>query len=464
MSLAESPVHSSSSDGFAGFLETELESGSSESSPDEECKAAVGDDDGGSESSDVESESRVKRRKVENVEILEEANALTSQAVSEEISEASGVDDLCAHPGSFGDMCFLCGQRLIEQSGVTFGYIHKGLRLNDGEIDRLRNTDIKKSLNNKKLYLVLDLDHTLLNTTLLNHVTAKEEYLMCPPDSLPDVLKDSLFRLDFMRMMTKLRPFIRTFLKEASEIFEMYIYTMGDRAYALEMAKLLDPKKEYFGDRVISRDDGTQRHQKGLDIVLGQESAVLILDDTENAWIKHKDNLILMERYHFFRSSCAQFGFTCESLSELKSDESEPEGALANVLDLLKRIHKMFFYDLGGNLVDRDVRQVLKIVRKEVLNGCKVVFSRIIPSKVLASSHHLWKMAEQLGAICSTEVDSTVTHVVALDAGTEKSRWAVKHNKFLVHPRWLEAANYMWQKQAEEKFPVTETKMVTHTE
>ncbi|PRQ21035.1 putative protein-serine/threonine phosphatase [Rosa chinensis] len=65
-------------------------------------------------------------------------------------------------------------------------------------------------------------------------------------------------------------------------MFEMYAYTMGDRAYALEMAKLLDPKKEYFGDRVISRDDGTQKHQKGLDIVVGQESAVLILDDTEN--------------------------------------------------------------------------------------------------------------------------------------------------------------------------------------
>lgn len=83
-------------------------------------------------------------------------------------------------------------------------------------------------------------------------------------------------------MMTKLRPFVRTFLKEASEMFEMYIYTMGDRPYALEMAKLLDPKKEYFNAKVISRDDGTQKHQKGLDIVLGQESAVLILDDTEN--------------------------------------------------------------------------------------------------------------------------------------------------------------------------------------
>ncbi|KAK9942850.1 hypothetical protein M0R45_008496 [Rubus argutus] len=422
MSLAESPVYSSSSDDFAGLLERELESGSSESSPVEEDKEA--DDNG----SDVESESRIKRRKVENVENLEETSGSTSQGFSEQKSEVSAVEDMCAHPGSFGDMCFLCGQRLNEQSGVTFGYIHKGLRLNNDEIDRLRNTDIKKSLHRKKLYLVLDLDHTLLNSTQLNHMTAEEEYLMSPTDSLPDVLKGSLFRLDFM-----------------------------------QMAKLLDPKKEYFGDRVISRDDGTLKNQKGLDIVLGQESAVLILDDTENAWAKHKDNLILMERYHFFRSSCHQFGFTCESLSEMKTDESEPEGALANVLDLLKRIHKIFFYELGGNLIDRDVRQVLKTVRKEVLKGCKVVFSRIIPSKVPADNHHLWKMAEQLGAICSTEVDSSVTHVVALDAGTEKSRWAVKQKKFLVHPGWVEAANYMWRKQPEEKFPVTETKSKTQT-
>ena len=48
------------------------------------------------------------------------------------------------------------------------------------------------------------------------------------------------------------------------------------------MAKLLDPQREYFRNKVISRDDGTERHQKGLDIVLGHEGAVLILDDTEN--------------------------------------------------------------------------------------------------------------------------------------------------------------------------------------
>ena len=82
-------------------------------------------------------------------------------------------------------------------------------------------------------------------------------------------------------MFTKLRPYVRTFLKEACDMFEMYIYTMGERSYALEMAKLLDPEKVYFSSRVIAQDDSTQRHQKGLDVVLGQESAVLILDDTE---------------------------------------------------------------------------------------------------------------------------------------------------------------------------------------
>lgn len=97
-----------------------------------------------------------------------------------------------------------------------------------------------------------------------------------------DVGERSLFMLENMHMMTKLRPFVRNFLKEAHNLFELYIYTMGDRPYALAMASLLDPKREYFVDRIISRDDGTQRHKKGLDVVLGHESAVLILDDSEH--------------------------------------------------------------------------------------------------------------------------------------------------------------------------------------
>ncbi|GFQ01979.1 RNA polymerase ii c-terminal domain phosphatase-like 4 [Phtheirospermum japonicum] len=63
-------------------------------------------------------------------------------------------------------------------------------------------------------------------------------------------------------------------------------------------------------------------------------------------------------------------------------------------------------------------------------------------------------MAEQLGATCSNEVDASVTHVVSMDAGTEKSRWAVQENKFLINPRWIEASCYLWQKQPEDNFAV----------
>lgn len=48
------------------------------------------------------------------------------------------------------------------------------------------------------------------------------------------------------------------------------------------MAKLLDPLGEYFSAKVISREHGTQEHQKSLDILLGQESVVLILGDAKD--------------------------------------------------------------------------------------------------------------------------------------------------------------------------------------
>lgn len=102
--------------------------------------------------------------------------------------------------------------------------------------------------------------------------------------------------------------------------------------------------------------------------------------------------------------------------------------------------------------------QVLKTVRKEVLKGCKLVFTRIILTNFTAQDHPLWRMAKQLGANCSTETDPSVTHVVSGDPGTDKSRWAVKENKFLVNPGWIEASNFMWRKQPEEKFPVTPAK------
>uniref|UniRef100_A0A452Z112 RNA polymerase II C-terminal domain phosphatase-like n=1 Tax=Aegilops tauschii subsp. strangulata TaxID=200361 RepID=A0A452Z112_AEGTS len=319
-------------------------------------------------------------------------------------------------------------------------------------MDRLSGSEVKNLLRERKLVLILDLDHTLINSTRLHDISAAEMDLGIQSAASKNDPDRSLFTLQGMCMLTKLRPFVRKFLEEASNMFEMYIYTMGFKAYAIEIAKLLDPGNVYFDSKVISNSDCTQQHQKGLDVVPGADSLAVVLDDTEYVWQKHKENLILMERYHYFAASCRHSG---QSLSELMQDERESDGALATILDVLKRIHTIFFdLGVGTALSSRDVRPVIKRMRQEVLQGCKLVFSRVFPSDCRPQHQIMWKMAEQLGAVCCSEVDPSVTHVVAVHAGTEKARWAVKHKKFLLHPRWIEACNYRWHRQPEEDFPV----------
>ncbi|VAH47590.1 unnamed protein product [Triticum turgidum subsp. durum] len=463
-SPSPSPSSSSGSDDFAALLDAELDLASavdSASAGDPSTSPTSSDDEEDDDEdavADVETveQSSAKRRKVK-VQYQDRETAIRPDEDSIGSSEDAQIKICPPHPGYFGGLCFRCGKRQDEEDvpGVAFGYVHKGLRLGTSEIDRLRGSDLKNLLRERKLILILDLDHTLINSTKLHDISAAENNLGIQTAASKDDPNGSLFTLEGMQMLTKLRPFVRKFLKEASNMFEMYIYTMGDKAYAIEIAKLLDPRNVYFNSKVISNSDCTQRHQKGLDMVLGAESVAVILDDTEYVWQKHKENLILMERYHYFASSCRQIGFSVKSLSELMQDERGSDGALATILDVLKRIHTIFFDSaVETALSSRDVRQVIKRVRQEVLQGCKLVFSRVFPSSSRPQDQFIWKMAEQLGAICSADVDSTITHVVAVDVGTDKARWAVKNNKILVHPRWIEASNFRWHRQQEEDFPV----------
>eukprot|EP00252_Welwitschia_mirabilis_P012261 TRINITY_DN2723_c0_g2_i1.p1 TRINITY_DN2723_c0_g2~~TRINITY_DN2723_c0_g2_i1.p1 ORF type:complete len:519 (-),score=110.99 TRINITY_DN2723_c0_g2_i1:215-1771(-) len=476
MSVAtESPSSPSSSstssgDDFLAMLDAELERDSAETtSRFEEEEGDSQAAEGNEEDLEEQANSRNKRRKLsgkEDIELLQ-----VSLNPDEGKSEKSGSSQLCPpHPGFMWSVCIRCGKMKSdsednEQSAVPLRYIHKDFELSDSEIARLREDDLKKSLPNQKLYLVLDLDHTLLNSARFIDVSPEEEsyitstYFTGIPNAESEEgdIRRSLYKLPSLQMWTKLRPFVHKFLEQASEMYEMYVYTMGERGYALRMAKLLDPSGKYFGTRVISQGDSTHRHQKNLDVVLGAESAVVILDDTEHVWPKHRSNLIVVERYHFFGSSCRQFSVSGQSLTQMMRDEMEMKGYLASMLNVLCSVHQRFFDKHASSIAQlgfgsRDVRQILKEVRAKVLEGCTIVFSRIFPTDYPAELHHYWRMAEELGAKCSTSVNHHVTHVVALDSGTDKSRWAIQNNRFLVQPSWLEASNALWQKQDEEKY------------
>ncbi|KAI3744321.1 hypothetical protein L1987_57400 [Smallanthus sonchifolius] len=69
-------------------------------------------------------------------------------------SDVSAKEDICAHPGVIGGMCIKCGEKMDNQSGIAFGYIHKDLRLANDEIVRLRDRDLKNLFSHKKRFLI----------------------------------------------------------------------------------------------------------------------------------------------------------------------------------------------------------------------------------------------------------------------------------------------------------------------
>ncbi|MCO5603120.1 hypothetical protein L7F22_057266 [Adiantum nelumboides] len=321
----------------------------------------------------------------------------------------------------------------------------------------------------RKLCLVLDLDHTLLNSAKFSEIEVEWEAKL-QVNELTERNKfgkegsnrRELYRFQHMGMWTKLRPGIWNFLARASHLYELHVYTMGNKAYATEMAKLLDPTGTLFAGRVISKGDdgdvvdGDERppKSKDLDGVLGMESAVVIIDDSARVWPHHRHNLIVVERYMYFPCSRKQFGLPGPSLLEVGHDEREQDGMLASALMVIEKIHYNFFSN--PRLHEVDVRGILAKEQRKVLAGCKLVFSRVFPQgEIQPHLHPLWQLAEQFGAVCSMGVDDGVTHVVAISLGTEKVNWALSTGRFVVRPSWLEASAILYRRASERDFAVT---------
>uniref|UniRef100_A0A803MQM2 RNA polymerase II C-terminal domain phosphatase-like n=1 Tax=Chenopodium quinoa TaxID=63459 RepID=A0A803MQM2_CHEQI len=217
-------------------------------------------------------------------------------------------------------------------------------------------------LSRRKLHLVLDLDHTLVHT--------RKTYKLSPEDR--NFVRTRRYGIDYNLPgklgtlfqagggWTKLRPYVRDFLREASTMFDMTIHTLGCKFYAWSMAKLLDPNGRYFENwRVISRDDcvALDKHKKFLDVVLEHERVVVVMDDNEDVWEDHKTNLLKITPYNYFsyfspEDKVHDASPPRLSWSQLNGDESEENGVLARALDKLRLVHAAFFDDSAARIME----------------------------------------------------------------------------------------------------------------
>lgn len=228
----------------------------------------------------------------------------------------------CNHDIIYGSLCTMCGKEVdeIEQqaiNGANLAISHTDVNLKVSRKAAIDiGQDIKQRLRkDKKLVLVVDLDQTVIHCGVDPTIG---EWKRDPNNPNYETLKDvKLFALEeepivpFMYMgpkpplrkcwyYVKVRPGLKEFFEKIASLFEMHIYTMATRAYALEIAKIIDPDGSLFGDRILSRDENGSMTQKSLQRLFpSDQSMVVIIDDRGDVW-NWSPNLIKVIPYNFF--------------------------------------------------------------------------------------------------------------------------------------------------------------------
>ncbi|KAJ6021359.1 hypothetical protein N7540_006863 [Penicillium herquei] len=226
------------------------------------------------------------------------------------------ITEPCAHEVQFGGMCAECGKDMTESSYNTevmdsvrapihMSHDNTTLTVSQKEATRVEEDAKRRLLASRRLSLVVDLDQTIIHATVDPTVGEWKEDKDNPNyEALKNVRQ---FRLiddgPGMRgcwYYIKLRPGLEDFLQNVAELYELHIYTMGTRAYAQNIADIIDPNRNLFGDRILSRDESGSLTAKNLQRLFPVDTKmVVIIDDRGDVW-RWNQNLIKVSPYDFF--------------------------------------------------------------------------------------------------------------------------------------------------------------------
>lgn len=225
----------------------------------------------------------------------------------------------CNHDIVYGGLCTLCGKEVdeSEQFNGNLAISHTDVNL---KVSRKEATDIENDLKtrlreSKKLVLVVDLDQTVIHCGVDPTIGEWKRDSSNPNyEALKDVQSFALDEEPILPLLymgpkppvrkcwyyVKVRPGLKEFFDKVAPLFEMHIYTMATRAYALEIAKIIDPDGSLFGDRILSRDENGSITQKSLERLFPtDQSMVVVIDDRGDVW-NWCPNLIKVVPYNFF--------------------------------------------------------------------------------------------------------------------------------------------------------------------
>ena len=232
------------------------------------------------------------------------------------------IEETCIHDNQYGGMCLICGKSTdeidfyttqLDTARAPVQMIHDNVKLTVS-LGRAAETELlqqKRLLEHRKLSLVVDLDQTIIHACIDPTVG---EWQNDPTNPNHEAVRDvQSFQLndDGPRGMAsgcsyyiKMRPNLRQFLTNIAKLYELHVYTMGTRAYAMNIARIVDPDKKLFGDRIISRDENCNMTAKSLQRLFPvSTNMVVVIDDRADVWPNNRRNLIKVVPYDFFKGT-----------------------------------------------------------------------------------------------------------------------------------------------------------------
>lgn len=230
------------------------------------------------------------------------------------------VEEACGHEVQIQGLCSLCGADMTEYNWAMEGreadraminmtHDQTGLMVSQSVAMKAEHDAQKRLLRQRKLSLVVDLDQTIIHACIDPTVGEWQSDPQNPNHGAVKHVKSFQLSDDGPRGLAsgctyyvKMRPGLEEFLEEIANMYELHVYTMGTRAYAQNIAKIVDPEGKLFGNRVISRDENgsiTAKHLHRLFPV--STNMVVIIDDRSDVWPMNRPNLIKVVPYDFFK-------------------------------------------------------------------------------------------------------------------------------------------------------------------
>jgi len=216
-----------------------------------------------------------------------------------------------------------------------------------GQMDVLMQADAENKLKNKKLYLILDLDETLVFSSRMKPGVAPVGHQIFVRDQPFDMV---------------LRPGLPHFLQMIRKDFVVFMYTMGDDVYTRAVLDVIDPQRQLFAGGVCSWRDPHSREHKFISRVACDKSMAVVVDDSIDVWREALPNLCLTRRF---------VGDPMDDGLQLLSWQ-------------LQQLHRSYYQAVDGaapGSAKPSVPSVLKEQRGALLAGCVIAFTGWSPTR-----------------------------------------------------------------------------------